>query len=423
MKAVYKAADIVGLGLHSLFVHLGRSALTALGIVFAVWSVIAMLAINEGFSWESQQYLRELGSDNIIIESVKPATGESKATGQTRGVLSYGLKHADVTRLRDNIPHVRRCVTVHRTTKYAYRPGRNMTASVLATEPTYVRVARTDVTAGRFLSAADLLRNKPYCVITQSFARRMFTYEDPLGKTLRLENEPFVVVGVLARLPRALAGSGGDVGNHVIIPVTTDRTRFGEYTVMRTLGSSTFELVEVSQAILQMNGDEAVLNGASIARHLLRRYHDEEDYEITVPLELIEQRKKQQRLWNMMFLIIASISLVVGGIGIMNIMLASVTERTREIGVRRALGAKRRDIITQFLVESVTLTTVGGLLGIGIGLLVPYLVEWVLGLTTIVSAATLLLPLGMAVAVGLVAGLYPAFRAARLDPIVALRHE
>ena len=142
-----------------------------------------------------------------------------------------------------------------------------------------------------------------------------------------------------------------------------------------------------------------------------------------MPLELIEQSRKQRFLWNVMFFTIASISLVVGGIGIMNIMLASVTERTREIGVRRALGAKRRDIVTQFLVESVTLTTVGGVLGILIGLLVPSLVSWVLKLTTIITLSTLALPLGMAVGVGLIAGLYPAMRAARLDPIVALRHE
>jgi len=423
MKAIYKIADTVGLGLHSLLVHLGRSALTALGIVFAVWSVIAMLAINEGFSRESQRYLRELGSDNIIVRSQKPVSTESKASAAARGVLNYGIKHADVARLRDNIPGVVKCAIAHRTQKHASGAGRNLTASVIGTEPTSAEVARMDMVAGRFLSAVDVLRRKPYCVITQSLARRVFTYADPIGHTLRLENEPFLVVGVLARLPTALAAGTGETGDHVLIPITTDRTRFGEYTVMWTRGSSTFERVEVSQVILQMTGDRAVLDGANIARGLLARYHEEEDYEVTVPLELIEQRKKQQRLWNLMFLMIASISLIVGGIGIVNIMLASVTERTREIGVRRALGAKRRDIVTQFLVESITLTTAGGLIGIGIGLLVPRLVGGMLNIEASISATMVLLPLWMAVGVGLVAGLYPAFRAARLDPIVALRHE
>jgi len=423
MKAIHKIADITGLGLHSLLVHLGRSALTALGIVFAVWSVIAMLAINEGFSFEAQQSLRELGSDNIIIRSRKPPNMEAKASGASRGALSYGVTRADVRRLRTNIPNVQLCVTAHRTLKYGYRPGKQLSVTVIATEPTYAQVARTDMVAGRFITAADVLRMKPHCVITQGLARRMFVYEDPIGQTIKLASEPFIVVGILAQLPPTLAGEEGETGNHVIIPSSTGQKRFGDYSVMFGIGGGTAELVEVSHVILQMEDDQAVLDGARIARSLLRRYHDDEDYSVTVPLELIEQRKKQRFLWNVMFFTIASISLVVGGIGIMNIMLASVTERTREIGVRRALGAKRRDIVTQFLVESVTLTTVGGLLGILIGLLVPSLVSWVLKLTTIITLWTLALPLGMAVGVGLIAGLYPAMRAARLDPIVALRHE
>jgi len=298
-----------------------------------------------------------------------------------------------------------------------------LVVSVIATGPTYARVARTDLVAGRFISSADVLRRKAYCVITRSLARRLFAYEDPLGQTLRLENEPFVVIGVLSQLPRALAGPAGDIGNHVIIPLSTDRTRFGIYTAITGQGGSTFEKVDVSQIILQMADDRAVLDVANAVRSVLERHHEQEDYEVTVPLELIEQMKKQRLLWNIMFLAIASISLVVGGIGIMNIMLASVTERTREIGIRRAMGAKRRDITVQFLVESVTLTTVGGLLGIGIGLLVPSLVQWILNLTTIISVWTLLLPMAMAVAVGLIAGLYPALRAARLRPVDSLKED
>jgi putative ABC transport system permease protein len=422
MRAIYKITDTVRLGLHSLFVHLGRSALTAMGIVFAVWSVIAMLAINEGFSYESQQSLRELGSDNIIVESVKPPNTEAKASGRDSGALSYGVTRADVARLR-SMPGLKRCAIVHRTLKKAYTHGKLLTVSVVATEPIYAEVARVDVISGRFISHIDVLRRKPYCVITQSLARRLFTYHDPLGRTVRLANEPFVVIGVLSQLPRALAGPAGDIGNHVIIPLATSRTRFGLYTVMFGEGGGTSEKVEVHQVILQMADDRRVLQVAGAVRSVLERHHEEDDFEVTVPLELIEQMKKQRRLWNIMFLAIASISLVVGGIGIVNIMLASVTERTREIGIRRAMGARRRDITVQFLVESVTLTTVGGLLGTLIGMLVPSLIRWVLDLTTIISVWTVLLPLVMAAAVGLVAGIYPALRAARLDPIVALRHE
>jgi putative ABC transport system permease protein len=402
--------------------HKIRSALTILGILFGVWSVIAMLAINEGATYESQQALRELGSDNIIIESVKPEDEDSKAS-QSRGTLNYGLTRLDVKRLRGNLPGIVDSAVVHRTAKQAHAGTKNMMASVIATEPAYARVAKINLAAGRFLTDADSLRQKRHCVLTQSFARKLFGFEDPLRRLVAVGNEPFRVVGILRYLPRTLAGGPGKAGNFVIIPLETDRKRFGEYTVVMRRGSFSSERVEVSQFILNMTGERAVLQGARIARKLLADKHDRQDYLVTVPLELIEQRRKQLRLWNFMFFAIASVSLLVGGIGIMNIMLASVTERTREIGIRRALGAKRRDITVQFLVEAVTLTTVGGLLGIAIGLAVPWAVRRVLGFTTIVTAPTLVLPFVMAVVVGLLSGLYPALRAARLDPIVALRHE
>ncbi|HAU36658.1 MAG TPA: hypothetical protein DCX07_02940 [Phycisphaerales bacterium] len=423
MKASHKVMDLVRLGLHSILVHKGRSVLTSLGIIFGVFSVIAMLSINEGAALESERALRELGSDNILIRSVEPPNQESKATAEGRGASVYGVTLRDVARLRDNIPGVMRCVSVHKTQKYAHYLGRNLSVTVLGTEPTYAQAARTDVVAGRFLTASDVLLSKPYCVITRSLARRLFGYLDPLGDTFRLAGEPFVVVGVLSQLPSSLSGQDIDVDNCVIIPISTDRTRFGEYEVMWGQGGSRMEKVDVHQVILQMEGEKQVLDGAAIARSLLGRYHDQPDFEVTVPLELLEQRQKQRRLWNIMFLAIASVSLLVGGIGIMNIMLASVTERTREIGIRRALGAKRRDIIAQFLVEAVSLTTAGGLIGIATGMLIPMGIERALSVPAVISIQTLFWPFLMAVSVGLASGVYPAFRAARLDPIEALRHE
>lgn len=423
MITTHKILDIIRLGLHSLTVHKVRSLLTSLGIVIGVWSVIVMLAINEGFSYEAQRSLRELGSDNIIINSVKPPDEESKASGSGRGVLNYGLKYRDVSALQSNLPGVKSFVSVHRTLKYARVQDKSITVSVIGTEPTYQQVARIDLVSGRFISSADLLQNKPYCVITHSLARRLFAYREPIGETILISAEPFVVVGIISRLPAALAGGGSDTGSHIIVPLTTERNRFGEYNIMRTQGGRTQERVEVSQVILQMNDEKSVVDGAAVARVLLEKTHDQSDYEVIVPLELLAQIEKQRRLWNFMFVMIASISLLVGGIGIMNIMLASVTERTREIGVRRALGAQRADIITQFLVESVALTSVGGLMGIVLGLPIPYLVSGLMNMVTIITPMMLFLPFTMAVLVGLASGLYPSMRAAKLDPITALRHE
>lgn len=420
MIAANKAWDICLLGLHSLTVHKARSALTAMGIIFGVWSVIVMLAINEGASYQAQMYLRELGSNNIIIESVKPAGNDD---AEQQWVSAYGLNGADVRRMKHNIPGIAQVAISHRRPMYARVADRMLQVSVIGTEPSFGDVIHLDMKDGRFITPIDELTAARHCVVTASLANRLFRYENPVGQNVWLGWEVFKIVGVLRQLSREIAGGGSDAGNYVIIPYSTDMDRFGRTTRFRTSGQLIMEAVEISQCILQMEEDQGVIDGAAIARRLLEEFHEDQDFEVKVPLELIAQQKKQRRLWNIMLIAITSVSLLVGGIGIMNIMLASVTERTREIGVRRALGAKRRDIVVQFLVESVALTTAGGLIGIGAGVLLPQTIENVLGFKTIILPMTLMMPFVMAVAVGLVSGIYPALRAAKLDPIVALRHE
>ncbi|MCD6377906.1 MAG: ABC transporter permease [Planctomycetes bacterium] len=423
MSWTFKILDILRLGFHSLGVHKVRSGLTALGVFIGVCGVISMLAINQGASAEAQRTIQALGSDNIIINSVKPPQRVQTGSSGGRGALCYGLTLADVECLREAMPGIVRSVIVHRTLKYAYYNGRNLPVVVIGTEPAYRYVVKMNLAGGRFISDADVLRHKPYCVLTLGLAERLFGFVDPVGKCIRIGGEPFVVVGVLTRLPQSLLAQTGQADNYAIIPITTERDRFGEYTVMWTKGSAVFERVEISQVIFQMADENAVIDGVAVARNVLPRTHAEMDYETVVPLELIEQKKKQMFLWNVMLVTIASVSLLVGGIGIMNIMLATVVERTREIGVRRALGAKRLDIVAQFLVESVVLTTIGGAVGIVLGISFPWLIERFLGFPTVISAWTLILPFLMAVLVGLVSGLYPAMRAAALSPIAALRHE
>ena len=415
--------DIVMLGLHGVFVHKVRSLLTILGILFGVWSVIAMLAINAGLSKASQQALRKLGSNNIIVNATKPSNGEASKGGGW--VAEYGLTKNDVKRLK-SISGVQKCAIMHKTLKTANTDIPREAVTVISVEPNYADVANVKLTTGRFISQHDIEHRKNVVIITYTLAQRMFPCQDPIGKTLHLiDTKPnaFKVIGVMKYLPNALKDHATSTNQCVIIPRSTDLSVFGEYLISRDQGSETREKVEINQCILSMKDEDAVLKAAPVVRQMLKQHHDIPDYSVMVPVEKIMLMKKDRQRWNFMFFIIASVSLLVGGIGIMNIMLASVTERTREIGVRRALGGKRKDIVIQFLVESVTLTAIGGLLGIAIGMLVPYLVKEFLHFPTVITNTTLILPFIMAVIVGLVSGLYPAIQAAKLDPIEALRHE
>ena len=428
MISLGRTADVVKLGLSSLTAHKVRSVLTALGILFAVWAVIAMLAINQGFARKSEQELGRLGTDNLIIESIKPPSDSTSTSGGTGGHAAvYGLTNADIDRMMHNVPGVRQVTVVHKATMNVIVPAKSLPVTVLGTEPNYLHAARLSLegVSSRFITHSDILRRRNVCVITSELARRLYGPDDPVGQVLRLEQEPFTVVGIIANAAsiRRL-GESVAAGNQVIIPLSTDRQRFGEYNVTRVEGTEAYEKVDVSLAILQMTDQDAVLQAAYLVRPLLKKFHQREDYDVKVPLEEIRQQKSQRKLWNYMFVAIAAISLVVGGIGIMNIMLAGVTERTREIGIRRALGARKRDITAQFLVEAVTLTTVGGLLGILVGAVgIPLVVNVLLDIRAVVGWGTLAVPFTMAMGVGLASGIYPAMRAANLDPIEALRHE
>ena len=420
---VIRTARNIHLGIKTLLLHKLRSFLTMLGVVFGVGSVIAMLAVGEGASKEALDQIRKLGSNNIILRSVKPA--EEQQSGETRTRVSmYGVLYEDEERIRETLPHVVRTVPARILSKEASLGARKLELRVVGTVPQWFALVRREVVAGRVLEETDRQARKNVCILTEHGARRLLAGKRHIGQTVRIGGDPFEVVGIV----RSESGGGGGIQTpdqeaDVYIPFEVSRDYFGEMVTQIKSGSFNRELVELHLLIVQVDRIENVESVATALTAMMNRFHDRQDYRISVPLALLRQAEATQRTFNIVLGAIAAISLLVGGIGIMNIMLASVTERTREIGIRRAIGAKRRQIVGQFLVETVVLATAGGLLGIGMGLLIPWVITWAAGMPTVVTPSSLMLSLGISMGIGILFGIYPAYRAANLDPIVALRHE
>ena len=419
----------VRLGVKSLMLHKMRSVLTMLGIIFGVCSVIAMLAIGEGASYEAQQAIKRLGSQNIIIRSLKPPE-DAKQSGIGRGIaLEYGLTYDDGARIQATIPGVVRMLPV-RIIRETVRFARNAVAcQIIGTLPTYADIVGLDIVRGRFLTETDQLNHDNVCVLTVGLAQRLFPYQDPLTESIKVNSFYYRVVGLVQEknMPeqRTQAGKmeGEPLDNNVYLPLSAIRSRFGDVIVRRRAGSLEVEKVELHQITIQMQDVAAVEAADPQIKNLLGHFHRKTDYETIVPLQLLRQAEQTKRIFNIVLGSIAAISLLVGGIGIMNIMLATVTERTREIGVRRALGAKRRHITMQFLVETVVLSVGGGLVGVAVGIIAPMAVSHFTTMRTIVTPWSVLLAFSISGAIGIIFGIYPAKAAARLDPIEALRHE
>jgi len=421
--------SIVRLGIKSLLLHKLRAALTMLGIIFGVCSVIAMLAIGEGASYEAQEAIKKLGSDNIILRSVKPAD-DAKLTGTSRGfALDYGLTYADAARIQATIPGVKRVLPVRIIRENARFAQNNIPCQVLGTLPFYPEIVGLDLLRGRFLTETDERHQANICVLTAGLAQRLFPYQDPLEHSVRIDAFYYQVVGIVREknMPeqRTQGGQmdGEPLDNNVYVPLTTSRSRFGEMIIRRSAGSEEREKVELHQITVQMRDAASVETADPQIKTLLSHFHSKMDYETIVPLQLLRQAEQTKRIFNVVLGSIAAISLLVGGIGIMNIMLATVTERTREIGIRRALGARKRDITLQFLVETVVLALGGGTIGVVIGILVPFAVTHLTEMKTIVTWWSVVIAFGISAAIGVIFGLYPAKAAAELDPIEALRHE
>lgn len=427
----YRVARIVQLGIKSLLLHKMRSALTMLGIIFGVCSVIAMLAIGEGASYEAQEAIKKLGSNNVIIRSVKPPedTTSGGASSRRSYVSEHGITYKDAGRIQGTIPGVANVLPMRIIRDNVIFDQSNVQVQVIGTHPNYPLMTGAEIVRGRFLSTTDEIRQANICVLTMSLAERLFPYQNPMEEQVRIGADYYQVVGLIreqgTEKQRAQSGQseGQPLDSNIYVPLSTARSRFGEVIVRRSAGSFEAEKVELHQLTVQFHNTDAVEEAVPQIEALFQRFHKKKDFEFIVPLQLLRQAEKTKRIFNIVLGSIAAISLLVGGIGIMNIMLATVTERTREIGVRRALGAKKKDIITQFLVETVVLSFGGGLIGVLVGVIIPVLVSHFTDMKAIITWWSVILAFSISGLIGIVFGIYPASSAANLDPIDALRHE
>lgn len=414
----------LSLGVNSLLLHKLRSLLTTLGVLFGVASVIAMLAVAEGASEEAQEQIRQLGSTNVILRSVKPP--EDLVSNQTTRVLAYGLTNDDLTRIEGSYPGLRAVVPVLETPQEVRKGTLVCSPRIQCVPPIYEGVTGRVMHAGRFLSEQDEAAYAQVCVLGYEVARYLFPYEPAIGKRVKVGADYFQVVGVMiGRVPihEISVDPGQEVAGDVFLPLRTGQKIFGERQVLIRSGAMDITEVQLHEIIVGVKDTINVPFVADACRAMLADEHPQKDYEVVVPLELLLRERETKRIFSIVLGSIAGISLLVGGIGIMNVMLATVTERTREIGVRRALGAKRRHIVSQFLIETIVLSGAGGLAGVVLGLTIPLGVERFSDMRTIVTPEAPILAFGISVGTGIVFGLYPAWRAANMDPVEALRHE
>jgi putative ABC transport system permease protein len=401
--------------LGSLRTHALRSALSVLGIIFGVGAVIAMLSIGAGAEKEALEIIDQMGLRNVIVRDKVFDRDDEKQEVRRK---SPGLALRDAAAIKDAVPGVDRVIA-----KIEVDAWKTLTATgrakpkVVGVSHEYPQMVRLPLREGRFFDRRDEETYAQVCVIGDGVRRELFGFDPALGQPLKINDTWLMVVGVLAPRGGAREVQGvtlASTENDVYLPVTVAERKFGRPPLKSPL----------DELIVSMAPGAPVRESSTVIASLLDRLHGgAADYTITVPEALLEQSRKTQRLFDIVMGTIAGISLLVGGIGIMNIMLATVLERTREIGVRRALGARRVDIRNQFVVESFTVTAAGGLLGIAMGVVIAKGVAAYAGWTTIVTPWSILLSVGVSAAVGLAFGIYPALRAARLDPIESLRYE
>jgi putative ABC transport system permease protein len=406
----------VSRAISGLIDHKFRSFLTILGIIFGTASVIAMISIGEGTKKQAIAKYQDLGVSNIIVRDKDMTDAELE---QVRMKFSKGLSIEDATVISDVVPGVVSVAPQSEVKMEAKYGDRSAKSNVVGVTPSIMSVLNYRTEKGDFITSDQYDRQLKVCVLGASVARELFGYNDPLAQSIKLDDQWFEVVGIMQ--PKALFTetvgelASRDLNNDIYIPLSTFTKRINKVNALTS---------DVKQLTVKFEGSTPLLASADVVRSVLNRRHfNTDDFSIIVPYELMKQEEKETRIYNLLLASIAAISLIVGGIGIMNIMLASVLERTQEIGIRRAVGGKKKHIMNQFVTEAVVLSVTGGIIGVILGISLSLGISWATEVKTTITLYSILMAFSFSVIVGITFGYLPAKQAANLRPIESIRHE
>ena len=396
-----------------------RSALTLLGVVFGIAAVITMMGIGEGAQRSVLAEISGLGLRNIIAESVRPTQINDGGGGSAsvRDRLDYGITFRDARQIEAALESIDAKINIaHQIKHNVYYRGEKLSAKTLGVDPEYWKMVHTRLSRGSMIGVIHNDQAKKVAVINEDFYQTMNSMGNGVGETLKVGSQYFEIVGVV-NIP-AHSGRG-----HIYLPYNTASGVFGDTFVKVESGDMEYSHTEIGQLIVQAPSEATVKTVAEVVEHTLKANHRNDDYSLYVPLNILESKQRTQQILNLVLVTIAAISLIVGGIGIMNIMLASVTERIPEIGIRRAVGATQADILYQFLAETTTLTLTGGVLGCVVGMVLIPIASSFTGWDGVVTPSSVIISLVVSMLVGLIFGIAPAVNASKMDPGAALRYE